>query len=164
MRRPKKFFHMLVILRPHVIIVCKQQDRRTGGDAVAHAGENVDGVLLASRRGDRALPRLSAIKFGLNVFLRERKSRRTTVDNHADSPAVRLPARRDAKQSSKTISRHRLKRYERTPNYCVGHGMRPRSGEVLCVSDSIEKHVSCSPAARLFVAVRVRDQRVRREC
>ena len=66
----------------------------------------VSGVGLASLA---YMPRRSgtaSIKIALNIDLRERKSRRTTVDNAADRRSMRLSERRDGKQSADGVAGH----------------------------------------------------------
>jgi hypothetical protein len=47
------------------------------------------------------LPWASSVQLRLNVRLRKLQSRRTTVDNHTNAPAVRFTPRRNSKQMAK---------------------------------------------------------------
>jgi hypothetical protein len=55
-------------------------------------------------RHDAALPGASPIQFALNIRFANRDPRRTAIDHHADSAAMRLAESRDAKELSEAVT------------------------------------------------------------
>ena len=77
-----------VILAFLIYVAHQQTDGSTCGNALEHSRQNFYLISLAPLGGVFALAGLAAIKVRLKVILRQRQSRRTTIDNRAQSQAV----------------------------------------------------------------------------
>mmetsp|Transcript_35845 Transcript_35845/g.107226 ORF Transcript_35845/g.107226 Transcript_35845/m.107226 type:complete len:470 (+) Transcript_35845:651-2060(+) len=104
--RPRDVAHLLVVARPLVLVWHKQADRRAQRVPVLGARQDLDEVLLGTRRGQARLARPSARQLRLDVRLGQREARRAAVDDRADALAVRLAKGRHAEDLAE--GRHRL--------------------------------------------------------
>ena len=96
-----------IVARALVDVVDLHGDRRAGGQAVEHAGQDADLVRLLPLRGEARLARAAAIQPGLDVGLGERNARRAAIDHAADRRPVALAPGGDAEQVAEAVMGHR---------------------------------------------------------
>src|SRR5580658_10441337 len=85
-----------VVLAALVFVAYQQCDRRAGGLALEHAGENFDAIAFAPLRDVARGTGLAPVKVALDVFGGKRQPRRAAIDDAADRRPVRFAERGDA--------------------------------------------------------------------
>ena len=96
-----------VVARALVDVVDLHGDRRAGGQALEHAGQDADLVRLLALRGEARLAGAAAVEPGLDVGLGQRDARRAAVDHAADRRPVAFAPGGDAEQMAEAVMRHR---------------------------------------------------------
>ena len=89
-----------VVLAALILVADEQRDRRAGGAALEHAGENLHGIRLAPLRDVARGARLAAVEFGLDVGLADLQAGRAAIDHATDGGAMGFAERGDAKQTA----------------------------------------------------------------
>ena len=89
--RAEHVLDLRVVLAARVDVADEKRDRRAGGAAFEHAGEDLDGVLFAPLRHVARGAGLAPVELGLDVGFGELQSRRAAVDDAADRRAVASP-------------------------------------------------------------------------
>ncbi len=95
-----------IILRALVGVLDQQADGRAGGFALEYAGKDFDFICFAPLGGVARSARLAPVQIALDVGLGELQSRRTTVDDGAQSESVALAESGDGEQFAVGVSRH----------------------------------------------------------
>ena len=95
-----------VIARTLVDVVDLHRDRRAGGQAVEHAGQDADLVGLLALGGEARLTGAAAVEPGLDVGLRQRDARRAAIDHTANGGPVALAPGGDTEQVAEAVVRH----------------------------------------------------------
>ena len=85
-----------MILRALILVFDQQTDRRAGGDALEHAGQDFDFVRFAALRGVARLAGPAALEIELDVGLGKRDAGRRAVDDAADRRAMTFAEGGDA--------------------------------------------------------------------
>ena len=106
MAGPETLGDLAVVLRALVGVLDDERDRRAGGQALEHAGEDAHGVRFLPLRGEARLAGAAAVEEGLDVGFGERDARRAAVDHAADRRPVALAPGGDAEQVAEAIVRH----------------------------------------------------------
>ncbi len=106
MARPELAGDLAVILRPLVLVADQHGDRGAGRHPLEHAGQNLDLIFLAALCDKTALPRLAAIKIGLQVRFGQRHTRRHPIDDAADAGAVAFTKAGEGKEGSEAVVAH----------------------------------------------------------
>src|SRR5262249_2964880 len=97
-RWPEGILERFVRARPCIGVAHQNGDRGAERLTVEHAGKQLGAIGLVTRRRDLALPGAPPIEIALDLLERDRQTRRTAVDHHADAAAMRLAERGDAKE------------------------------------------------------------------
>ena len=97
-----------IILRPLVLIVDKQADRRPGGAPLERAGENAHLVGFAALGGETAGAGAPLVEPRLDVGFGQRQPWRAAVDDRADGRAVAFTPGGEPEQPSERVEAHRL--------------------------------------------------------
>ena len=95
-----------IVARPLVLVLDQQADRRAGGDALEHAGQDADLVGFLPLGGEFRLARAALVQPGLDVGLGQRQQRRAAIDHAADRRPVAFAPCRDPEQMAETVVRH----------------------------------------------------------
>ena len=95
-----------VVARALVDVVDLQRDRRAGGQAFEHAGQDAHRVGLLALGGEARLAGAAPIEPGLDVGLGQRQARRAAIDHAADRRAVALAPGGDAEQVAEGVVGH----------------------------------------------------------
>ena len=103
----ERHLHLLVILRPLVLVAHHHGDGRAQGHPIEQAAEDLDPVVLFAGGGDLALARFAAIQFLLNRPNIKIKPRRAAVHDHADAPAVGFAEGADPKELTEAAAHGR---------------------------------------------------------
>ena len=98
--------HFLVILGALVLVAHQPGDRRSEGDVIEQAAEDLHPVVLAAGRGDAALAGPTAVEFGLNRCQIEGEARGAALQDHAHGAAVGFTKGADAQELAKTAAHH----------------------------------------------------------
>ncbi len=106
MAGPEAARDVAVVLRPLVDILDHQRDRRAGGQALEHAGEDADLVGFLPLGGEFRLAGPAAVQPGLDIGLGQRNARRAAIDDAADRRPVALAPGGDAEQMAEAVVRH----------------------------------------------------------
>jgi len=80
--------HFLVILGALVLVAHQPGDRRSEGDVIEQAAEDLHPVVLLAGSDDLALAGLAAVEVGLNRVEVEEQTRRAAVHDHAHATAT----------------------------------------------------------------------------
>ena len=88
----------VVILAARVGVADQQRDRRAGGAAFVHAGQDLDLIGLVPRRRVPGLAGGAARKVMGEIFRRDRDPRRAAIDHATDRRPMRLAEGGDAEQ------------------------------------------------------------------
>src|SRR5262249_55562820 len=96
--------HLLVVAAARVLVAHQERDGRAERQAVVHAREDLDAILLAPLGDDLALAGAAPVELALHVVGRQRDPRRTAVDHHAHARPVRMAESRHAKQVAKGVT------------------------------------------------------------
>src|SRR5262249_23433250 len=97
-----------IVLTPLIDVVDDERDRCPRGDLSAvvvreHTGDDPHRVRLAPLRREARLPRPAPVEKDLDVSLRQRNARRTTVHHAADRGTVTLSPRCNAQEMSECV-------------------------------------------------------------
>src|SRR5690348_8399582 len=95
-----------VVLAPRILVADQKRNRRSGGAALEHAGQYLDGIGLPALTHMPRRARTAAVEIALNVGFGEGKSRRTTVHDAADRGSMGFAERCDGKQSADGVAGH----------------------------------------------------------
>ncbi len=95
-----------VVLAALISVADQQADRRAGGTAFVHAGQNLDLVGLATRRGVPALAAGTALQIMAELFRRDLQAGRAAIDDAADRRPVRFAEGGDGEQLAERIGTH----------------------------------------------------------
>src|SRR5690606_28970070 len=98
--------NIAIVLGSLVFVLDDQRNRRTGGLALEHAGQDLYGVGLAALRGEARLAGLAAVEAVLQILGRERNARRDAIDDAADRRPVAFAPGGEAEKFSKTVACH----------------------------------------------------------
>src|SRR5690606_4914936 len=98
MRWPEGIRNMTVILAALILVLDDDCDRCSGADPFKNATENFRGVFFFSLRGNARLTGFPPGEFRLDKAFIDRQARRASVDDNANSGAVRLAKGCDAKK------------------------------------------------------------------
>ena len=90
-RRPVDVLHVIVRLRRRVLVAHPDRDRRTERLALEDARQDLGAIRLVARRCEMALSGATPVEVALDLFERDRETRRAAVHHHA--AAVRLARR-----------------------------------------------------------------------
>ena len=105
-RRAVFLLHLVVGARPLVAAADQQGNRHPGGEALEHAREDLDLVVLLARRGNVALARAAAVEVGLDIVGGQRQPRRAAVDHDAHGRPVAFAPGGDAEKVAEAVMRH----------------------------------------------------------
>jgi hypothetical protein len=97
-RRTVGRLHFGVRFRARVLVHHENRNRRAERAALEDAGQNPAAVRFVARRDDFALAGPAPVEIALNVVLAQLDSRRTTIDDHAHTAAVRFAPGGDSKK------------------------------------------------------------------
>ncbi len=106
MARTELLGDVAVILAALIGIADQQADRRAGGTAFVHAGQDLDLIGLAARRGVPALAAGTALQIVGELFRRNLQAGRAAVDDAADRRPVRFAKGGDSEQLAERIGTH----------------------------------------------------------
>ena len=96
--RPVGVLDLAIVLRALILVADHQGHGRAGGDALEHAGEDLDAVRLAALGGEPGLARLAPVEPMLDLGRLERDAGRHAVDHDADRRPVALAPGREPEQ------------------------------------------------------------------
>src|SRR6185312_3433380 len=102
--RPELVLDRVVVLAARVLVADQQRDRRAGGLALEHAGQDLDRVAFAALGGEARLTGLAFVEPGLDVGRAQRDQRRRAVDHAADRRPVTFPPGCEAEQVTETVA------------------------------------------------------------
>jgi hypothetical protein len=97
-----------VVLAALVGVPDQQGDRRAGGEALEHARDDLDLVVLLPLRDMPRGAGPAPVELGLDVGFAERHAGRAAVDDAADRRAVALAECRDAKERAEGAPGHQF--------------------------------------------------------
>ncbi|KAG1475502.1 hypothetical protein G6F54_014234 [Rhizopus delemar] len=97
MARPELLADVGVVLAALVGVADQQRDRSACGQALVHAGQDLDLIGLAARRGVPALAGGAALQVVGEFGRVQRQPRRAAIDHAADGRPVRLAERGDVR-------------------------------------------------------------------
>ncbi len=103
-RRSKGLRRFRIILRTRIFVHDEDGNRRAERAPFENAGQDLAAIRFLALRGDRALAGTAAIEFGLNIGFAQFESRRTTVDDNANTAAMRLAPGGNAKESAEKVA------------------------------------------------------------
>ena len=103
-RGTKSFAHRLIRLRTRIFVSNENCYRGAEGFPFENTGHNFTAIWLLSLRCYSALTGTAAIELLLNIMVRERDPRRTTVDDDTDAATVRFAESGDTKKLSKGVA------------------------------------------------------------
>ncbi|KAG1389820.1 hypothetical protein G6F59_015418 [Rhizopus arrhizus] len=103
MARPELLADVGVVLAALVGVADQQRDRSACGQALVHAGQDLDLIGLAARRGVPALAGGAALQVVGEFGRVPRQPRRAAIDHAADGRPVRLAERGDGEQLAERI-------------------------------------------------------------
>ena len=110
MARPEPVGDVAVVLRALIDVLDQQLDRRAGGLALEHAGQDLDLVGLLPLRRVARLARPALVEPVLDIGLGERDLRRHAVDDDADRRPVALAPGGEAEQRAEASCRPSARR------------------------------------------------------
>src|SRR5205807_7341578 len=105
-----------VVARALVDVVDVQRDRRAGGDALEHAGQDADGVGFLALGDETRLARPALFHPHLDVGLGERNTRRRAVDHAADRRSVAFAPAGEPEEGAEAVAGHAGLRLTRPRN------------------------------------------------
>ena len=100
------FGDIAVVLAALVLIADQQRNRRTGGFAFIHTGQDFDRIRLLSLRDMARGARLAPVEFRLNIRLRQHHAGRAAIDDTADGRTVGFAKSRHRKNRTESIAGH----------------------------------------------------------
>ena len=104
--RPESILDLSIVLGLLVHVFDQQADRRAGGQALEHAGENLHRVRLTALGGVPGLAGAPALQIPLDVSLGKGQAGRTPVDDAAQCRPVALAEGRDRVRLADGIAGH----------------------------------------------------------
>src|SRR5690606_28650036 len=93
-----------VVLAALVGVADQQRDRGAGGTALVHAGQDLDLVGLAPRRGVAALAGGAPLEIVGELLRRDLQARGAAIDDAADGRAMRLAEGGDRQQPAEGVA------------------------------------------------------------
>src|SRR5580698_334970 len=104
----KAVLDLLVVARTLILVFHQHCDRRAGGSALEHAGQDPNGIRLAALTRELRGTRPPTIHIDLHIPLRESKSRRAAVHDASQRGAMALPKTGYGEYPAEGIARHAL--------------------------------------------------------
>src|SRR5882757_3764523 len=104
----KAILDLFIVPGALIFVLHQQRDRRAGGLAFEHAGQDTDRIRLAALAGVLRGSRPPAVNIDLQIRLRQIQSRRAAVHHTTQRGAMTLPKTGYGEYPTEGIARHAL--------------------------------------------------------